>query len=346
MKRFIYIAWLVLAASMDLHSFCSGDPLNLFDPTGCISKDAFGGGVAQDQINALTDQYYAENGYGHTPDMNQVASSVLDAVPVVGAAKMMLELGTGSDLVTGQPIQGNGTAQGVGILLNVLGVAMPMMEVGMGAIAEEAIAEGAIAEGGSAAADVAASTGGIDAAANSRMAFEAIESTGELEDWSGIDYEARNAASDAEWETQNAAEGGINYGALDSLGRPTGVTATITGDMIGTGTTANPSIIPPGWSGNGILFNEARGHLLGAQLGGSGDVAENLVTLQQNPANSPIMRGFENQVRSAVQGGQTVNYSATPIYDGLNLVPRGITIIGTGSGDFNLGVTILNPIGR
>jgi hypothetical protein len=116
--------------------------------------------------------------------------------------------------------------------------------------------------------------------------------------------------------------------------------------MIGTGTAANPSIIPPGWSGNGILYNEARGHLLGAQLGGSGDVAENLVTLQQNPANSPIIRGFENQVRAAVEGGQTVNYSATPIYNGANLVPRGITIMGTSSGDFNLGVTILNPIGR
>ena len=64
------------------------------------------------------------------------------------------------------------------------------------------------------------------------------------------------------------------------------------------------------------MYNEARGHLLGAQLGGSGDVAENLVTLQQNPATSPIMRGFENQVRAAVEGGQTVNYSVTPIYNG------------------------------
>jgi len=94
------------------------------------------------------------------------------------------------------------------------------------------------------------------------------------------------------------------------------------------------------------LFNEARGHLLGAQLGGSGDITENLVTLQQNPANSPIMRGFENQVRAAVEGGQTVNYSVTPIYNGSNLVPRGITIMGTESDGFSLGVSVLNPIGR
>jgi hypothetical protein len=36
--------------------------------------------------------------------------------------------------------------------------------------------------------------------------IEAIDSTGELEDWSSVDYEQRNAASDAEWETQNAVE--------------------------------------------------------------------------------------------------------------------------------------------
>jgi hypothetical protein len=138
---------------------------------------------------------------------------------------------------------------------------------------------------------------------------------------------------------------GIDYGALDALGRPTGVRATIAEDMIGTGTPANPSITPPGWSGNVSLFNEARGHLLGNQLGGSGNVAENIVTLQQNPANSPFMRGFENQVRSAVESGQIVQYSSTPIYNGSNLVPRGITLSGSGSGGFDLNVTILNPPG-
>jgi hypothetical protein len=139
--------------------------------------------------------------------------------------------------------------------------------------------------------------------------------------------------------------GRIEYGPLDALGRPTGVRATITQDMIGTGTAANPSITPPGWSGNGTLFNEARGHLLGRQLGGSGDLAENLVTLQQNPANTPTMRGFENLTRSTVEGGQVVQYSSTPIYNGTNLVPRGVTLSATGSEGFDLNVTILNPPG-
>jgi hypothetical protein len=143
------------------------------------------------------------------------------------------------------------------------------------------------------------------------------------------------------------ADGGsIHYGALDELGRPTGITAHITPDMIGAGTPANSSIHPPGWSGNGIANNEARGHLLGRQLGGSGDLPENLVTLQQRPANSPVMSGFEGQVRKAVEGGQAVDYTSTPVYAGDELVPRGITLTGSGSKGFDLGVTILNPIAK
>jgi len=140
--------------------------------------------------------------------------------------------------------------------------------------------------------------------------------------------------------------GSVDYGTLDALGRPTGVNATITQDMIGTGTAANSGIIPPGWSGNGTVFNEGRGHLLGAQLGGSGDVPENLVTLTQNPANTPVMRDVETAVRNTVDNGQVVNYSSTPIYNGPNLVPRGITIQAQGSEGFHINLTVLNPAGR
>jgi hypothetical protein len=139
-----------------------------------------------------------------------------------------------------------------------------------------------------------------------------------------------------------AAAGFVNYGQLDSLGRPTGVTARITQDMIGTGTPANRSIIPPGWSGNGRIHNEARAHLLGRQLGGSGDVPENLVTFAQNPANSPVMSGFEAQIRAAVERGEIVDFRSTPIYDGNALVPRAITLEATGSNGFSLQVSILN----
>ncbi|EIR7571115.1 DNA/RNA non-specific endonuclease, partial [Salmonella enterica subsp. enterica serovar Agbeni] len=137
----------------------------------------------------------------------------------------------------------------------------------------------------------------------------------------------------------------IEYGPLDELGRPTGVRATLTKDMMGTGTKANASIEPPGWSGNGTKYNEARGHLLGKQLGGSGDIPENLVTLQQDPVNSPVMRDFESQVRTAVEKGEIVEYTSTPIYKGDNPVPRGVTMTAKGNQGFNLDVTILNPIG-
>ncbi|WP_204902516.1 hypothetical protein [Clostridium estertheticum] len=39
------------------------------------------------------------------------------------------------------------------------------------------------------------------------------------------------------------------YGELDSLVRPTGINATITRDMIGTGSSARSSIKPPGFLG-------------------------------------------------------------------------------------------------
>jgi len=135
----------------------------------------------------------------------------------------------------------------------------------------------------------------------------------------------------------------IEYGELDELGRPTGVRATITEDMIKTGTPASSSIKPPGFEGGGPGSpGHARGHLFGNQLGGSGDDPRNLVTLYQNPTNHPAMSGFEGQVRNAVEGGQTVIYSSTPVYQGDNLVPTGVTLNAQGSDGFSLDVTVLN----
>lgn len=169
--------------------------------------------------------------------------------------------------------------------------------------------------------DVVRATGGVDGAADaSRL---------------GANVDEVSAAV-------RTANGFVSYGSLDSLGRPTGVTARITQDMIGTGTAANRSIIPPGWSGNGRLYNEARAHLLGSQLGGSGDVPENLVTFTQNPANSPVMSGFEAQIRAAVERGEFIDFRATPVYDGNNLVPQAITLEASSSNGFNLQVSILN----
>lgn len=54
------------------------------------------------------------------------------------------------------------------------------------------------------------------------------------------------------------------------------------------------------------------------------------------------MRDFETQGRTAVEIGQTVQYLVTPMYKGNNLVLCGVIIEATGSGGFNLFVTVLN----
>ena len=69
---------------------------------------------------------------------------------------------------------------------------------------------------------------------------------------------------------------------------------------------ASRSIRPAGFAGGSA--NHARGHLISRLLGGSGRDARNLTTLYQNPVNTPVMRGFEQQVANAVRGGQTVRY--------------------------------------
>lgn len=108
--------------------------------------------------------------------------------------------------------------------------------------------------------------------------------------------------------------------------------------MINTGKRAR--VDPPGLGGQAA--GHARGHLIGRQLGGSGTDPRNVVTLFQRPANSPVMRGFENRVRAAVEAGETVRYTVQPIYRGAEAVPRGVTLTARGSGGFRLDATVLN----
>src|SRR6185295_10813882 len=128
--------------------------------------------------------------------------------------------------------------------------------------------------------------------------------------------------------------GGRAYGELDELGRPTGARATLTRETMAGGTRASQDIVPPGFEGGAA--GQARGHLLGRQLGGSGTDARNLVTLYQNGPNTPVMRHFENQIRKAVEGGEVVNYKATPIYRGTDPVPVGVTMEAHGDRGLNL----------
>jgi hypothetical protein len=136
------------------------------------------------------------------------------------------------------------------------------------------------------------------------------------------------------------ARPGIVVSELDELGRSTGAAATITRDMLRTGTRVSSSVQVAGYGGRAV--GHAKGHLIGRLLGGSGDDARNLTTLFQNPANTPVMSSFERQVARAVEAGQTVRYEVVPIYRGTELVPRAVTMRATGSGGFRLDVTVLN----
>ncbi len=86
-------------------------------------------------------------------------------------------------------------------------------------------------------------------------------------------------------------EGSINYGAKDPFGRPTGINAVITPNT--------PRGTPPS-GGKTPGFSRAqghtRGHLLGAQLGGTGSDARNLVT-QFPAANANAMSKIEDAVK-------------------------------------------------
>ncbi|WP_432841110.1 polymorphic toxin-type HINT domain-containing protein [Dactylosporangium sp. CA-092794] len=142
-----------------------------------------------------------------------------------------------------------------------------------------------------------------------------------------------------------ATHGGqVRYGGLDDHGRPTGVHAQITKDMLDTGAGAG-NRTPAGWPGNGSDHNVGRGHLLAQRLGGRG-WKENLVTMTQYPTNSPIMRDdIEDVIFNAVDAGENIQYSAVPHYLGDNPIPDKIVITAVGNRRFNRTWELPNPAG-
>lgn len=132
-------------------------------------------------------------------------------------------------------------------------------------------------------------------------------------------------------ELQYEGEGWIHYGDLDELNRVTTMDAMITPEMYQTGTDADSSILPTGWSksnqndSNPKQLN--RGHLLADVLGGSGEDWRNLVTLYRN-ANYPAMYfASEFIVSEAIQSGSTVRYRVTPLFKDDALICEGLHIM-------------------
>ncbi|WP_369391119.1 DUF6531 domain-containing protein [Streptomyces sp. CG1] len=126
--------------------------------------------------------------------------------------------------------------------------------------------------------------------------------------------------------------GRVRYGAPGPGGRATGMEATIEPDM--TGGRTNPQAKVPGYEKYKKLNKT---HLLGAQIGGSNKDPRNFVTMHRF-ANSPVMRKVEDQIRAAVDRGETIDYSVTPIYrsnDPSDVVPVGLTLRAQGSNGFS-----------
>lgn len=132
--------------------------------------------------------------------------------------------------------------------------------------------------------------------------------------------------------------------ALNSSGQATGVAATLTAPLLGTGTRATGR--PPGWRGNGNVFNEARGHLQARSLGGSGSDPRNRVTQTHIGSNTPQMSSFEAAVARRVRDGEVIEYSATPLYEPGVLPPSHILLTAIGSRGAPTARVIRNPAGR
>ena len=144
--------------------------------------------------------------------------------------------------------------------------------------------------------------------------------------------------------------GAVDYGRVDpATGQRSGITATITPRMVAAasrdqlGSEPDESIRPPGFE-QLPSRNRSRGHLLGRQLGGSGEVASNLVALYQSRANSPVMRDYETMVADAVRHGETIRYQVRPLYASPSDrgAPRAVRIQAVGDRGLRLDVEIAN----
>ena len=144
--------------------------------------------------------------------------------------------------------------------------------------------------------------------------------------------------------------GAVDYGQVNPItGQRSGVRATITPAMGAAaargelGSAADPDMRPPGLD-QLPAHNRARAHLLGRQLGGSGELPANLVALYQTRANTPVMRDYETAVAEAVRAGEVVRYTVQPRYPSatFNGAPSAIRITAVGDHGFRLDVAIAN----
>ncbi len=136
-------------------------------------------------------------------------------------------------------------------------------------------------------------------------------------------------------EIARASESFYEYGGFDSLGRPTGVLASINSADLPKGERNDgdelQAITPPGWKQvqygadyveTGYLYN--RGHLCMYALGG--ETSERNIITQTRYLNATLQLPYEEEALSYVRSYKDCQllYRVTPVYDGDNLVASGV----------------------
>ncbi len=154
-----------------------------------------------------------------------------------------------------------------------------------------------------------------------------------IEPYSGKAYIEINDNIPCFTEEELSAESYEYYSSLDILGRCGVCVANIGKDIMPTEERGEiGSIRPSGWQTvkyNGIvegnyLYN--RCHLIGYLLTGENANERNLITGTRY-LNVEGMAGFENRVADYVKGtGNHVLYRVTPVFDGADLVAKGVQI--------------------
>ena len=133
---------------------------------------------------------------------------------------------------------------------------------------------------------------------------------------------------DSDYETKSFEK----YSDLDLLGRAGVAMANIGIDMMPTTKRESIGTVKPsGWQtvkydfiDGKYLYN--RCHLIGFQLTGENANPHNLITCTRS-MNATYMLKFENEVAKYVkEKDKNVLYRVTPIYDGVNLLAKGVQI--------------------
>lgn len=154
----------------------------------------------------------------------------------------------------------------------------------------------------------------------------------DIPDYNGLPYIILNSGEPEFDESLKTTESFENYSELDSLGRCGVAIANVGVDLMPTSDRGTiGSVKPSGWHtikydivDGKYLYN--RCHLIGYQLTGENANKKNLITCTRE-MNVGAMLDFENEVTKYIKETKNhVLYRVTPVYDGTNLLAKGVQI--------------------